>query len=116
MNREKFETLYANASTVVDFDRYTKEMRRTIDPSPVYIGDDGTRNLIIVMEELAELSQQISKHVRGKTDRLGLIEEVGDVYLALVYVMEICHISEAEINKAMNVKINRLEETEDIYQ
>lgn len=61
------------------------------------------------MEELAELSQQTSKAVRGKCDKVGLIEEMGDVAFALVYLQEICGVSTSDMYKTMNVKLDRLE-------
>ena len=116
MKREIFKQLFELASTVIDKKRRKYLQKKTLDPSPIDIGEPGTRNLIIVMEELSELSQQVSKYLRGKRDTLGLIEEVGDVYLALDYVKSICHISEDQINKAMNVKLDRLENTDGVYK
>lgn len=33
------------------------------------------------MEEFAELTQQVSKQIRGYGDRIGLIEEMADAYI-----------------------------------
>ena len=69
----------------------------------------GHHNLIIVMEELAELTQQTSKAARGKCDKIGLTEEMADVVLGLVYLQEICGVSTLDLYKAVNVKVDRLE-------
>lgn len=37
----------------------------------------------VCMEELAELTQQISKQLRGKGDKAHLAEEIADVYICL---------------------------------
>lgn len=116
MRRDVFEQKFKYASNVIDFDRVRDAQQKTLDPSSVYIGIPGTRNLIIVMEELSELSQEISKFLRGKKDLVGLTEELGDVYLALDYVKSICGISTDDLNKAMNVKIDRLENTDGVYR
>lgn len=39
--------------------------------------------LVIIMEKLAELSQQVSKKIRGEVDRMHLLEETADVYICL---------------------------------
>lgn len=68
----------------------------------------GHRNLIIVMEELAELSQEVSKQIRGKGDRVAIIEESADVLLSIRYIQEIVGISDDELNRAVAVKSERL--------
>ena len=69
----------------------------------------GHRNLIIVMEELSELTKEISKELRGKGDRDGIIEELADTILGIYYVQDILGISDEEISKAIAVKTKRLE-------
>lgn len=64
------------------------------------------RQLLIAMEELAELSQEISKFLRGKGDRIGLLEELADVSIVLRHTKRILHITEEELNKAMCVKLD----------
>jgi len=70
----------------------------------------GHRNLIIVMEELSELSKEISKELRDKGDKISILEELADVQLGIYYVQEICGITNEELNKAMNIKMKRLED------
>lgn len=62
------------------------------------------------MEELSELQKEISKTLRGKGDRVSVIEEYADVMVALLYIKDIFNISDIEINKAMNVKVRRIED------
>ena len=68
----------------------------------------GHRNLIIVMEELAELAQEVSKELRGKGNVNALIEESADVLLGIRYIQEIVGITNDELNRAMAVKTERL--------
>lgn len=67
----------------------------------------GSSNLIIVMEELAELQKEISKFLRNKSDRMKLIEELADVVLNIDYIKDICKISDKDLTKAINVKLER---------
>lgn len=68
----------------------------------------GHRNLIIVMEELAELTKELSKELRGKGDTINILEELADVQLGIYYVQEIVGIQDESILKAMAVKMERL--------
>lgn len=69
----------------------------------------GHTNLIIAMEELAELQQEISKGIRGKLDRNGLLEEIVDVEHALMVLKEVYKINDAELNKARYIKASRIQ-------
>lgn len=68
---------------------------------------DGALNLIIVMEELAELQQEISKFIRGEGNRINMIEELADNILNIYYIQNICGISDETLMKAVNVKLER---------
>lgn len=108
MERTKFLEAFNKASCQLDKKKLRKVTRRSVDS--IYGNEErGHHNLIIVMEELAELSQQTSKAARGKCDKVGLTEEMADVALGLVYLQEICGVSTLDLYKAMNVKIDRLE-------
>lgn len=69
----------------------------------------GHINLIVAMEELAELQQEISKGIRGKLDRNGLLEEIVDVEHALMVLKEVYKINDAELNKARYIKASRIQ-------
>lgn len=58
------------------------------------------------MEEFAELQQQISKQIRGY-DRIGLLEEMADAYVYLELLKSIFNISEEDMQKAVDVKLER---------
>lgn len=68
----------------------------------------GHYNQIIVMEELAELSKEVSKFVRLKGNRDALLEEMADVLIGIDYLKEIHNISDKELDKAIAIKLYRL--------
>ena len=70
----------------------------------------GHRGLIISMEELAEMQQAISKHLRGKGDIINIIEELADVQIVLQYIMNICNVDSNQVQRAKQVKLIRLQQ------
>lgn len=68
----------------------------------------GHRNLIIAMEELSELTKEISKSLRGEYDQLGLLEEIVDVEHVIMTLCNVFNISEDELNKIRYVKTKRI--------
>ena len=65
--------------------------------------------MIIVMEELAELSQAISKQLRNKGDYYNLIEEMADVIICLQIIKDNYNISKEDLIKSINTKIDRID-------
>lgn len=61
----------------------------------------------IAMEEFAELQQQVSKQIRGYDDRIGLLEEMADAYIVLEFLKSVFNISEEDMQKAVDVKLER---------
>lgn len=70
----------------------------------------------ITMEELSELSQSVSKHIRGCGDRMNLLEEMADVYICMKYLEEIFKLSPEEIQTAIDVKLIRDRERMNRYE
>lgn len=70
--------------------------------------NDTVEELVIIMEELAELSQQVSKKIRGEVDRMHLLEEIADVYICLEELKMLNGFTEKEIEIAKSVKLNRI--------
>lgn len=85
-----------------------KERRRVLRKSVEK--DPWKTKCTIVMEELAELQQQVSKQIRGYGDRVGLLEEMADAYICLNFLESIFDIKPEELQKAIDVKIYRLKE------
>ena len=62
------------------------------------------RQLLIAMEELAELSQEVSKYLRGKGDYIGLLEELADVTIVIKHIKMILGIKDEDLNRAVCIK------------
>lgn len=62
---------------------------------------------VVIMEELAELIQQVSKQIRGSGDKYGLLEETADVYICLEFLKLLFDIDPDMLQKAIDVKLAR---------
>lgn len=69
--------------------------------------------MIIAMEEMSELTKELSKCIRGANNRDQIIEEVADVYIMLMQIEMIHNISKTELFNMMNTKLDRLKERMD---
>lgn len=103
MERKRFNSTFKNASDQLDKRKLKKLLKRNINIH------DGFILNIEAMEEFSELSQQVSKSVRGMPDKTGMIEEMADSILAIATLKEMNDISTLELYKAINVKLDRLE-------
>lgn len=102
MNRQIFAEKMNNAVPMEE-ERINKVIADSINST----GNDGI-HLIIAMEELAELQKEISKELRGKGDKVNVLEELADVQIVIYYVKKILGIADEDIQKAVSVKIDRL--------
>ncbi|MBR4315184.1 MAG: hypothetical protein IKP66_09770 [Lachnospiraceae bacterium] len=107
MDKNEFRVGLETADTNVDTDRMRSILKDSYRTLQDKLNKEGTLNLIITMEEFAELQQQVSKFIRGKDNHYELLEEVADAYLCLEYIKGICGITDEEVNKAINVKLDR---------
>lgn len=95
MNKDLFTEMLKDAPDTIDLAKLDKEIKRTMDENPVDIGHVGSRNLIIVIEELAELQgvmADIAVTYPKPDDKLHLQEELADVIMGMRYVQLICGI------------------------
>ena len=65
------------------------------------------KNKAIIIEELSELQKVITKDIRNKFNKEDLLEEMADVVIVLHMAKEIYNISENELEKAINEKMER---------
>lgn len=63
---------------------------------------------VIIMEELSELIQEVSKHYRNKGNIMHLLEEMADVYICLEELKLMTGIDNYDIEAAMSVKYERI--------
>ena len=77
---------------------------------------DEQTKCMIIMEELAELSQAASKACRantvdeGQEAWYGLLEEMADVYICLEFLKKLFAVDDCELDKAIAVKLLREKE------
>lgn len=64
--------------------------------------------VLTIVKNLAELQQEISKVIREKGRRMALIFRIADVSLSLDWLKTKSEFTDEEIDKALNVKIDRL--------
>lgn len=116
MDRQKLKESIVNAENNSDFDLILSndKKREVIDDMINFTSkkdqnnERGHRNLIIAMEELSELTKEISKSLRDERDRLGLMEEIIDVEHVILTLCNVFNISDDELNKIRYVKIKRI--------
>ena len=116
MDRQKLKESVVNVENNSDFNAILSKNKRcrVIDDminftsSKDQNNERGHRNLIIAMEELSELTKEISKSLRGEYDQLGLMEEIVDVEHVIMTLCNVFHISEDELNKIRYVKTKRI--------
>lgn len=114
--KEKFGEELINPSYDIEkiheiIDKSIKYMNKKGNVSARGNEPEGINNLIIVEEELFELGKEISKIIRGsKINYVGLIEEMADNCLGIMYLQKLFNISNSELQAAMMVKMNRLDE------
>lgn len=107
MDRAEFLKGLETANVILNRDYIDKVLAKADDIGMRFYEQRGHENLIIDMEEMAELSQEISKQIRGKGDYYSLLEEMADVRVCLYHLQNLYNISNMELNKAINVKIDR---------
>ena len=70
----------------------------------------GYHNIVIVVEELSELTKELTKALRDKQDLNGIIEELGDVLIGIDYIKEVFDVTDKELEYARSIKMNELKD------
>lgn len=65
---------------------------------------------VIAIEEMSELTKELSKAIRGIGNHDHLVEETADVMICLLQVREMYNIKDDELQDAINRKLERLDE------
>ena len=92
MDRIEFLEKLKTEKSEIDSEWLCNVIKNSVETSTPIEIPRGERNLITVMEELSELQKEISKSLRGKGDRVSLIEEYADVMISLLYIKDIFNI------------------------
>ena len=105
MDREIFKKMMKEMPVKVDKDWEDDIIRGSYASIPN--NTSGVANLVVAMEEFAEVSQEVSKYIRGKGNKTALTEELADAMISIRYVQLICGISDKDLYRAMNAKLTR---------
>ena len=110
MDRNEFIKRLENASAEIDKEYYNEMIEKVIAFNS--LGDLGIHtNHVISMEEMAELSEEISRKLRGREEsNIGILEEMADVIICIDILRRIFNISDSDLNKALNIKLDRFNE------
>ena len=100
MDRNRFIQCMKSNIELSDKER-RRIIRRSVESQPWKL------KCTIAMEEFAELTQAISKQIRGYDNRIGLLEEMADAYICLEFLKSIFNITPEELQKAMDIKLQR---------
>ena len=100
MNRNRFIQAMNSNIGLSDKER-RRIIRRSVESQPWKL------KCTIAIEEFAELTQAISKQIRGYDNRIGLLAEMADAYIYLELLKSIFNISEEDMQKAVDVKLER---------
>jgi hypothetical protein len=68
----------------------------------------GDRVIVIAIEEMAELSQQLTKGLCGKMNKEHLLEEYADCLIIMEWIKRYYDLSDEEINKWLDKKMNEI--------
>lgn len=98
MNFEKTLEEIKNRKSKITFDDKVKLLLNS---------KSSTENKAIIIEELSELQKEITKDIRKKLNKEHLLEEMADVVIVLHMAKEIYNISESELDKVINKKMER---------
>lgn len=108
-----------NSQNLINLNEMEKILSDSLIDSKMHSKLGNNVNLVIVMEELAELQQEISKFIRGKISSknscnendytyYNLLQEICDVELGLWYIKKIANVSDEDVNLGKRVKMTRL--------
>ena len=70
----------------------------------------GDKQVVVAIEELSELQKELCKALRDKTNKENIIEEMADVIIMINQMQMYYKISDEELHKEINYKLNRTKE------
>lgn len=82
--------------------------KRVLERAILTYGVDAQK--VMIFEEIAELQKEICKDMRGANNREAIIEETADLMIMLEQLKMMHHITDEELEKVIEFKLNRLDE------
>ena len=110
MNREEFaiELSKMDGETDIDWNKAYDVMCALSNNHATETGISPWQvQLIVMMEELSELSCEVSKIIRCREDRNAVLEELADVLIMAKYLKMHMGYSDEELSRAIKVKLHR---------
>lgn len=77
--------------------------------SAIIEANGANHQLAVAVEELVELSKELTKSIRGKIDKMKVAEEIADVTICLLQLELMFGISKKEVDVFKKHKLERLE-------
>lgn len=75
------------------------------------IEQNGVPNqLVVAVEEYSEMIKEITKHLRGKGNKMNVIEELADIEVVNDQIMIILGITKQQVKMFKDFKLKRLQE------
>ena len=108
--QRKMDYMLKTGNNVLSYDEQQEIMVKSIEKldAKKRMPMRGFHNTVIVIEELAELAQELSKALREKGDINAILEELADVSIGVDYVKEIFDITDKELDYARSIKMMEL--------
>lgn len=108
MNRQKFKHILE--TNIHSFSKQElKDILEVVEiatePLHQTASTSGDRQLLVAMEELCELAIELSRQMRGRGDRIGILEELADVMIVIENIKRILNITDEELNNAIDAKL-----------
>lgn len=117
MDREKFKKrmdyMLKTGNDVLTLEEQSEIIKQSIEYLDNKKGKQNLRgyhNIVIVVEELSELTKELTKALRDKQDLNGIIEELADVLICIDYVKEVFDVTDKELEYARSIKMNELKD------
>lgn len=82
--------------------------RNILKRAIAFFGEKDQHDMVI--EEMLELGKEVMKWKRGANNREALIEETADVLIMIEQLKSMHHITDEELEKIIEFKLNRLDE------
>ena len=115
MNRQDFNVqmneLFDGTTSPLTYEEQINILRQSITNLDSKQRDmfSGFHNTVIVIEELSELTKELTKALRDKGSVVGIVEELADVSLGIDYIKEVFDITDKELEYARSIKIAELQ-------
>ena len=97
-----------NQLKVYETDAFKTSLVDMMDIMKSLAQKNGSNQDVFVLEEMAELQKELTKHRRGKDNRDEIVEESVDVLLTIFILLQVYGATMEDVTKIMHHKLSRL--------